>query len=99
LKLKIIAVEKDSDRTSINDFHPFLQDEALAVWKLYQKNILREIYFHSDKNNAVLILECDSIGEANNILSDLPLVKNKLIEFELIPLKPYTGFARLFKDK
>jgi len=27
----------------------------------------------------------------------LPLVDKKLIDFEFIPLKPYSGLARLFK--
>jgi hypothetical protein len=27
----------------------------------------------------------------------LPLVDKNLIDFELIPLKPYSGLARLFK--
>ncbi len=34
---------------------------------------------------------------AQAVLETLPLVREKLIEFELIPLKPYPGFARLFE--
>ena len=29
----------------------------------------------------------------------MPLVQAGLISFECIPLKPYPGFARLFKDE
>ncbi len=99
--MKILAIESARADASQDDFQSHLRDEALAVWTLSQKNIIREIYFRADQSNAVLILECDSIDAAKTALSELPLVKHNLIEFQLIPLKPYPGFARLFglKDK
>jgi hypothetical protein len=63
---------------------------------LQQQNIIREIYFRADRSCVVLILECDSVDEAEKILKTLPLVQANLIEFEIIPLKPYPGFERLF---
>jgi hypothetical protein len=44
----------------------------------------------------VLMLECGTLEEAQRLLSGLPLVRAGLIKFELIPLAPYDGFARLF---
>jgi hypothetical protein len=54
------------------------------------------MYFREDKPEAVLILEAKDVDEAKEKLSELSLVKNGLITFELIPLKPYHGFERLF---
>lgn len=45
---------------------------------------------------AVLVLECESANEAQRILSTLPFVHECLITFEVIPLKAYPGFERLF---
>ena len=42
------------------------------------------------------MLECESLDAAQQALATLPLVQNGLIRFELIPLRPYPGFARLF---
>jgi len=42
------------------------------------------------------VLECPSVDEAREALSTLPFVENQLIAFELIPLKAYPGFERLF---
>ena len=36
------------------------------------------------------------MDEAEGLLDTLPLVKEGLIEFEVIPLAPYPGFERLF---
>jgi len=35
-------------------------------------------------------------AEARQVLDTLPLVQEKLITFEVIPLQPYPGLARLF---
>ena len=96
--MKIIALEKEIPGRTSEDFEPFLKEEAHHVWQLYNSEVVREIYFRTDGNNAVLIMECQSLLEAKEIIEEFPLVKNNLIEFELIPLKPYDGFERLFGE-
>jgi hypothetical protein len=43
------------------------------------------------------VLERSTLEEARQTLESLPLVQASLIEFELIALVPYDGFARLFE--
>jgi len=45
---------------------------------------------------AVLVLEAAGPEEARQALETLPLVQAGLIEFQILPLIPYDGFARLF---
>lgn len=97
--MKILAIEKDVPGVTLDKFKPHLKAEARKVWELSQSGVLREYYFRADQSNAVLMLECDSIEKAQSILDSLPLVKEKLIRFEIIPLKPYPGFARLFAEE
>ena len=59
--------------------------------------MIRELYFRVDRPEAVLVLESDSLEDARAALATLPLVSQGLIDFDLIPLRPYPGFARLFK--
>jgi hypothetical protein len=47
----------------------------------------------------VLVLECADVQEAKRVLETLPLVRQGLIEFEIIPLLPYSGLSRLFAEK
>ena len=96
--MKILAIEKESENTKSQDFKPFLKAEAKRVWELYQQNIIREMYFRQDISRAVLILECENVEEAQKVLKTLPLVRENLIYFELIPLVPYPGFSRLFSE-
>ena len=97
--MKILAIEKEFPGKTVDDFQPHLVSEARRVWELYKKGIIREIYFRSDRANAVIILECKNLKEAKENLSTLPLVEESLIYFDFIPLAPYPGFERLFKLK
>jgi len=45
-----------------------------------------------------LVLEARDKTHAREIIGQLPLVKQKLIDFDLLALTAYPGFARLFKS-
>jgi hypothetical protein len=94
--MKILAMEVEAKGTQPEQYRPHLQAEAWRVWELYQSGTIRELYFRADRSEAVLILECTDTKEAQEALTSLPLVQAGLIRFELIPLVPYPGFARLF---
>ena len=92
--MKILATETELKKLNSTSDKEILKEEARAVLKLRQKEILHEIYF--DENHcAVLILECQDKTEAKKILSELPLVKSGFIRFNIKELHPYTGFSRL----
>lgn len=92
--MKFLALEIEKEGLGPNRFKPYLKDESLKVLELYEKGIIREIYFDQD-HCAVLILECNNLKEAKNFLKKLPLVSNGLIDFNVIELSPYNGFSRL----
>jgi muconolactone delta-isomerase len=96
--VKLIALERDVPGTTAEQFQAHLEAEATMVWELYQAGVFRELYFRQDRSEAVLVLECADAEEASQVLSTLPLVKEGLIAFDLIPLRPYPGFSRLFAD-
>lgn len=95
-KMKILALEHGLPEATVDQFRQAAKAEAHRVWELHQSGLIRELYFRADRNTAVLILECASVAEAQEIVATLPFVKMGLITFELIPLKAYSGFARLF---
>lgn len=97
--MKILATEREIPNTDPNAYTPdLLRAEAQRAWELYQAGIVRELYFRADRAEAVIILECATIEEAAAALNSLPLVQAGLVAFNLIPLKAYPGFARLFAD-
>jgi muconolactone delta-isomerase len=75
-----------------------MKAEAAKAWELYQAGIVRELYFRADWPCAVLVLECTGVEEARRVLNSLPLVRERLVDFDIVPLVPYPGFARLFAE-
>ena len=97
--LKILALEADAPGADVRAFTTaLLQAESRRAWELVQAGVIRELYFRADRHAAVLVLECAATQEAHDVLATLPLVAAGLITFEVIPLAPYPGFARLFSE-
>jgi hypothetical protein len=95
--MKILAVEHDPPEVHADQFTAaLLRAEARRAWELHQAGLIRELYFRADRDEAILVLECADVEEALEVLNTLPLVREKLARFELIPLTAYPGFARLF---
>lgn len=96
--MKILAMEIETQGVTSDQFMRHLQSEAKRVWELYQNGTIREFYFREDRSEAVLMLECADTNEAQQALESLPLVKAGLVTFDIIPLVPYPGLARLFGE-
>ncbi len=94
--MRILALEHETPGVTTDQFQPHLVAEAKRLYQLVQSGIVRETYFRADRHDAVLVLECAGLPEAQAALETLPLVAARLITFELIPLVPYTGWERLF---
>ncbi len=94
--MKILAIEKEIEGTGRAHLEDLLKDEAQHVFNLYLSDSLREIYFTADKN-AVLVMETEDKKTAGNLLDSLPLVKSGMIKFDIMELRPYTGYKRLMK--
>jgi hypothetical protein len=94
--MKLLAIEKETTSVNWNEENETLINESYQVYHLFQEGIIRDIYF-TETENAVIILECTSKDEAFDILGTLPLVKAGLIIFEVMELRPYTGFDRIIQ--
>jgi muconolactone delta-isomerase len=94
--MKILALENELPGATPEKFRPLLKEEARRVWELQQAGMLREIYFRAGRRTAVLVLECADAEAARRLLAGFPLVAAGLIAFEILPLVPYDGLARLF---
>ncbi len=95
--MKILAVEKETEGIIAEQFKPHFKNEALKVWEYYKKGIIREIYFTRNDHTAVIMMECKDEKEAESLLGELPMVKERLISFTIFPLVAYDGFERLFE--
>ena len=92
--MKILAIENELKTVDWENESQTLVEEAKSAYKMILSGNLREIYFTENKN-AVLVLECEDKIVAKQLLDKLPLVRKGIIDFEIMELRPYTGFSRL----
>ena len=92
--MKILAIENEIEGVEWHNSEDLLKDEAQHVYNLYLSDSLREIYFTENKN-AILVMETEDKKTAIKLLDTLPLVKSGKIKFEVMELRPYTGYERI----
>jgi muconolactone delta-isomerase len=93
--MKVLAIEKEM--TKELGIQARMAEEAQRVYELYKADKIREIYFQKQNHTAVIIFEVKDIIEARNLINSLPLVINKLIDFDLMELIPYNGLDRIIE--
>jgi hypothetical protein len=97
--MKILAIAKVDPQTTPEKIRPHLEAEVKHAWKLYKEGPVREMYACPDRRmGVVFVLECSSVDEAQKALAELPFVREKFIDFELIPLGPFSYFEMLYRD-
>jgi hypothetical protein len=70
--------------------------EARRAWELHEAGIVRAMHWRSDRRDVVIELEARDEAEARAILDTLPFVAAGGVTFEVIGLRPYDGWTRLF---
>jgi hypothetical protein len=97
--MKILAIAKVDPQTTPENIKPHLEAEVKAAWKLYKEGTVREMYNCLDRRlGVVFVLECGSVDEVREKLGELPFVQKKFIDFEVIPLGPFSYFETLYRD-
>lgn len=92
--MKILAIENEIVDINWSLETETLRNESEQVYKLYLAGYIRELYFN-EHHNAVIILECETVAHANELIKTLPLIIKGLIKFDVMQLNPYTGFDRI----
>jgi muconolactone delta-isomerase len=86
-------VRRRTEAFSDAQFQEHLDAEASAVRRLYARGIVRQAWSRTDSPGGILLLEADSMEEAQRSLQCLPLVSLGMSETQLLSLKGYRGFG------
>ena len=97
--MKLLAIMRPTERADVRaEIMRHADAELRAVWKLYRRGIVREMYSPGTPG-AVLVLESDSVHDAERTLSELPLLANGVMALEVIELRPFTALEMLFSGE
>lgn len=95
--MKILAIDRITEKATPDRIRSLFMHDIERCIRLYLADIVREIYFRQDRSGTVLVLEANSVEEAQHMLQTLPLVAEGQIEFECIPLGPYVPLGLLLE--
>jgi hypothetical protein len=96
--MKILVMPKPIPGVPAEELQRHAPAEIRAVWELYVQGICREFYTRlAEPGRVVLMFEAESLEAVREALATLPFVQHNLIDFDLIPLAPFAGLARLFQ--
>jgi hypothetical protein len=78
---------------------PHFKAEVEEVWNLYAQGVIREFYTRADQGGpAILMIESETVETAQQALQSLPMVENKMLNLEMIPLAPFKSLTHLFEN-
>lgn len=92
--MQILAViRRRTEAFSEEQFAVLLEPEAEMLRTLYAEHIVRSAWSRADVLGACLMMETDSIEDAQAAFARLPLAAAGMLEVQFIPLRGYRGFG------
>ena len=89
----LIVSRRRLESFSEAEFTARIEQEFEQARTLYTDGFIRHIWRRGDLAGACILVEADSEDQARERINTLPLYQAGMIEFLLIPLKPYAGFG------
>ncbi|CAL75726.1 conserved hypothetical protein; putative dimeric alpha+beta barrel [Bradyrhizobium sp. ORS 278] len=94
--MKILCIVTLSPTADRNEVARRLSEELRESWTLYAGGVIREAYATDDPTQVVFVLEAADIATAEAALGRLPLIHEGSFTLQLIALRPFSNWARLF---
>lgn len=97
--MQVLVIARVKSGIPVEQVLPFVSAEAAQAWEFYASEQIRQMYYIADMSGAVMLWEGESVESVTQEVQKLPMVKEGILACEIIPLKPYTGFASLFAQQ
>ena len=97
--MQVLAIDKIPAGVTKEMLMPHLPQELATTVNLYLQEKIRTFYFRKERPGVVFLLETESLDEAREILGTLPMVKENLLDFDLIPVGPLAPLGMLLPKK
>ena len=94
--MQFLVIARIREGTALEKVLPYVKPEAEKVWEYYASDVVRSIYYIADMSGAVLMLEAENLETAREIVAQFPMAQHEILNFEILPLKAYTGLEALF---
>lgn len=102
-QMQILALFKTIPTAAPAVLGPLVKPEAEMVWAMHLTGAVRTAHFlqvphAAHPTRVALMLEVESLSQAQALMDQLPLVAEGLISVELLSLARFTAYAALFAN-
>jgi hypothetical protein len=94
--VKVLAIIEVAAATQPDHIRSGLVAELKASWDLYAADALREVYATESASRVVFVLEAGGADDARRVLAKFPLIADGSFEVDVIELRPFRNWSRLF---
>jgi hypothetical protein len=94
--MQVLVIARVKAGIPLEQVLPFVSPEAAQAWEFYASEQIRQMYYIADMSGAIMLWEGKNVESVTQELNKLPMVKEGILACEILPLKPYTGYASLF---
>jgi hypothetical protein len=94
--MQFLVIARIAQGTSSDKVLPYIKPEAGQAWEFYASEQIRQMYYIADMSGAVMLWEGESVEAVTQEAQKLPMYKAGILDLDILPLKPYTGYASLF---
>ncbi len=84
--MRILAISKLTEKATPEVMQQEMKAEIAAAKRLFEQGVIVQGYMDRNYKNVYLLLECESIQDAEAACSTYPFFKMGMITFEFIPL-------------
>lgn len=89
----LVLSSRRTDQFAPAEFERLVLREGARARELYALGFTRQIWHRADRPGACQLVEARSEDEVRTRLATLPLAQAGMLDFEIVPLKPYAGFC------
>jgi hypothetical protein len=94
--MQVLVIARIKAGIPVEQVLPFVSAEAARAWEFYASEQIRQMYYIADMSGAVMLWEGETVEWVAQAVNKLPMVQEGILTCEILPLKPYTGYASLF---
>ncbi len=94
--MQFLVIARVIEGTPVDKLLPLVKPESAKIWEYYASDRIRSVYYIADMSGAVLIYEAANLEEVQAAIAQLPMVQSRVLQTDILTLKPYTGIEQLF---
>ena len=92
-----VLVKRKLDQFTAAQFEPLLEPEAEHARQLHAEGVFRSIWSYLDDDGkpkgALIEMDVPDVNEVDRVLNTLPMAVSGMIEWQVLRVAPYRGFA------